>query len=125
MPIYDSSLYLRTVIARNFSKSKSVQRECEYRVPLVLIHGFASGVGLWCKNFDTLSTSRRVYAFDLLGFGRSSRPPFPDTAEEVEDKFVEIIEEWRKNIKLEKFILLGHSMGGFIAASYALSHPER
>ncbi|VDM30876.1 unnamed protein product [Hydatigera taeniaeformis] len=101
------------------------QKECDHRVPLVLIHGFASGVGLWCKNFDTLSASRRVYAFDLLGFGRSSRPPFPDTAEEVEDKFVEIIEEWRKNINLEKFILLGHSMGGFIASSYALSHPER
>ncbi|KAL5970207.1 Lyso N-acylphosphatidylethanolamine lipase [Taenia solium] len=114
-----------SVSDKNFPKSKSVQLECEHRVPLVLVHGFASGVGLWCKNFDALSTSRRVYAFDLLGFGRSSRPPFPEAAEEVEDKFVEIIEEWRKNIRLDKFILLGHSMGGFIAASYALSHPER
>ncbi|KAL5107992.1 1-acylglycerol-3-phosphate O-acyltransferase ABHD5 [Taenia crassiceps] len=125
LPIYDSSQYLRTVIARKFSKSNSLLGECERRVPLVLIHGFASGIGLWCKNFDALSTSRRVYAFDLLGFGRSSRPPFPETAEGVEDKFVEMIEEWRKNVKLDKFILLGHSMGGFIAASYALSHPER
>ncbi|KAH9280551.1 1-acylglycerol-3-phosphate O-acyltransferase ABHD5 [Echinococcus granulosus] len=125
LPVYDSSLYLRTVIARNFPKSKPIHSEYEQRVPLVLIHGFASGVGLWCKNFDTLSAFRRVYAFDLLGFGRSSRPPFPNTAEEVENKFVEDIEEWRKNIKLDKFILLGHSMGGFIAASYALSHPER
>ena len=91
----------------------------------MLIHGFASGVGLWCKNLDSLSVSRRVYAFDLLGFGRSSRPPFPDSAEEIEEKFVEVIEEWRKNMNLDKILLLGHHMGGFLATSYAISHPER
>lgn len=35
------------------------------------------------------------------------------------------IEEWRKEMKLNKFILLGHSMGGFLAASYSMSFPER
>nr|CDS28415.1 abhydrolase domain containing protein [Hymenolepis microstoma] len=94
-------------------------------MPMLLIHGFASGVGLFCKNLDSLSETRRVYAFDLLGFGRSSRPHFPETAEEVENKFVEVIEEWRKHMDLDKFILLGHSMGGFLATSYALSYPER
>lgn len=130
VPIFESAFYLRTIIARNFPKSDSAsstteEKKCEKRVPLVLIHGFASGVGLWCKNLDSLSETRRVYAFDLLGFGRSSRPPFPDSPEEVEDKFVEVVEDWRKNMKLDRFILLGHSMGGFIAAAYALNHPER
>lgn len=38
---------------------------------------------------------------------------------------VKAVEEWRKEMKLERFILLGHSMGGFLATSYALSYPER
>lgn len=124
VPIFDSKFYLRTIIARNYL-AKAYENECEKRMPMLLIHGFASGVGLFCKNLDSLSETRRVYAFDLLGFGRSSRPPFPETAEEVEKKFVEVIEEWRKCMDLDNFILLGHSMGGFLATSYALSYPER
>lgn len=44
---------------------------------------------------------------------------------EAEQQYVRSVEEWRRELKLEKFILLGHSMGGFIATSYAISHPDR
>ena len=37
------------------------------QVPLVMVHGFASGVGLWCLNYDALAADRPVYAFDNLG----------------------------------------------------------
>jgi pimeloyl-ACP methyl ester carboxylesterase len=43
---------------------------------------------------------------------------------EAERQMVKSIEEWRKEMKLESFVLLGHSMGGFLAASYAISYPN-
>ena len=54
------------------------------RVPLVLIHGFGGGVGLWALNVDSLSQNRTVYAFDMLGFGRSSRPQLSTDPGEAE-----------------------------------------
>lgn len=95
------------------------------RVPLVLVHGFGGGVGLWALNFDALSKNRSVYAFDVLGFGRSSRPQLSSDPLEAEEQFVDSIEKWRENVGLEKFVLLGHSLGGFLASSYALRYPSR
>ncbi|XP_075820186.1 1-acylglycerol-3-phosphate O-acyltransferase ABHD5 isoform X3 [Microtus pennsylvanicus] len=95
------------------------------KTPLVLLHGFGGGLGLWALNFEDLSTDRPVYAFDLLGFGRSSRPTFDSDAEEVENQFVESIEEWRCALGLDKMILLGHNLGGFLAAAYSLQYPSR
>jgi pimeloyl-ACP methyl ester carboxylesterase len=95
-------------------------------LPLVLIHGFASAVGLWALNLDSLmKTNRNIYAFDILGFGKSSRPFF-DNSETVELELTESIERWRTRVGLnEKFILLGHSFGAYLAMSYALQYPER
>lgn len=94
--------------------------------PLVLVHGLSSGVAWWAQNFNALSEERSVYAFDLPGFGRSSRPAFShDDHQENERKYVEFIEEWRKAVGLNRMILLGHSFGGYVSTAYALKYPER
>ena len=43
---------------------------------------------------------------------------------EAESQLVDSIDEWRKQMQLSKVILLGHSMGGFIASAYALKYPD-
>lgn len=94
--------------------------------------GYGAGLGFFYKNFEGLSRVKgwKVYALDLLGMGRSSRPPFKVHAKdrqasitEAEDWFIDALEEWRVKKKIEKFTLLGHSLGGYMAVAYALKYP--
>ncbi|KAM4538876.1 1-acylglycerol-3-phosphate O-acyltransferase ABHD5-like isoform 1-T1 [Odontesthes bonariensis] len=93
--------------------------------PLVLLHGFGGGVALWAQNLDPLSSCRPVYALDLLGFGRSSRPLFSTDPEAAEEQFVTALEEWREKVGLEEMVLLGHNLGGYLSAAYTLKYPNR
>lgn len=99
---------------------------------LVMLHGYGAGLGFFYKNFEGLSRvpGWKVYALDMLGMGRSTRPAFKVHAKdsqakitEAESWFVDSLEEWRKIRKIEKFTLLGHSMGGYMAVAYALKYP--
>jgi abhydrolase domain-containing protein 4 len=93
--------------------------------PLVMLHGHGGGVGVFVQNFDALSKHHTLYAVDSLGWGRSDRPEFEGkTPEDAQAWWVDSLEAWRLSIGLEQFTLLGHSMGGFIATSYGLKHPE-
>jgi cardiolipin-specific phospholipase len=101
---------------------------------LVMLHGYGAGLGFFYQNFEPLSRlpGWRIYALDLLGMGRSSRPPFRIYAkdkdakiQEAENWFIDALEEWRLQKKIDKFTLLGHSMGGYMAVAYALKYPGR
>lgn len=89
------------------------------------MHSFATaGIAFWTLNLDSISRHRRVYAIDMLGFGRSSRPDL-SKKEHPEDDIVDSIELWRKNVGLNQtFILAGHSFGAYVASSYALKYGE-
>lgn len=101
---------------------------------LVMLHGYGAGLGFFYKNFEPLSRlgGWQLHALDLLGMGRSTRPSFrikakerEDAIREAEDWFVDALEEWRVKRNIERFTLLGHSLGGYIAVNYALKYPGR
>ena len=99
---------------------------------LVMLHGYGAGLGFFYKNFEPLSRLRgwQLHALDMLGMGRSTRPPFKIKAKEREEAireaeawFVDALEEWRIKRKIDRFTLLGHSLGGYMAVAYALKYP--
>lgn len=94
-------------------------------VPIVMLHGFAAGIAFWLMNLEEISANRPLYAVDLLGFGRSSRPNFSKDPKIIEQQFVDFIEKWRELMQIPKMILLGHSFGGYLATSYAMKYPEK
>ncbi|PQE31382.1 alpha beta hydrolase protein [Rutstroemia sp. NJR-2017a WRK4] len=104
----------------------------EVKENLVMLHGYGAGLGFFYKNFEGLSQvpGWKIYALDMLGMGRSTRPPFKISAKdqagkisEAENWFIDALEEWRILKKIDKFTLLGHSMGGYMATAYALKYP--
>ncbi|PMD47564.1 alpha/beta-hydrolase [Hyaloscypha variabilis F] len=111
----------------------SVERDGEeVEENLVMLHGYGAGLGFFYKNFEGLSRVKgwKLYALDMLGMGRSSRPPFKIHAKdqagkitEAENWFIDALEEWRVLKKIDKFTLLGHSLGGYMAVAYALKYP--
>ncbi|KAL3673376.1 hypothetical protein V7S43_001091 [Phytophthora oleae] len=96
----------------------------ETKPPLVLLHGYAAGNALWACNFEELSQHYDVYAVEWLGTGKSDRPKFASYEwEYVNDVMVEALEKWRKELKIDKFYLGGHSMGAMFATSYTVKYP--
>uniref|UniRef100_A0A4W4FMW9 1-acylglycerol-3-phosphate O-acyltransferase ABHD5 n=1 Tax=Electrophorus electricus TaxID=8005 RepID=A0A4W4FMW9_ELEEL len=109
-----------------FNETKDLGDPDDSKIPLVLLHGFGGGVGLWVKNLTALAQSKRpVYALDLLGFGRSSRTTARSYSQEAEEQFIQSLEEWRKAVGVELMILLGHDLGGYVSVAYALTYPHR
>lgn len=100
------------------------ERPSNDATPIVLIHDFGCASGIWIENIDFLSTRHPVYMFDIIGFGRSSRPTFDSTnGMNAETKFVESIEDWRQAVKLqEKFYLVGHGFGAYLATLYTVRY---
>jgi cardiolipin-specific phospholipase len=101
---------------------------------LVILHGYGAGLGFFYRNFEPLSRAKgwHLYALDMLGMGRSTRPPFKikatdrqEAITEAENWFIDALEEWRVKRKIDRFTLMGHSMGGYVAAAYALKYPGR
>lgn len=153
---------INTITLRNPAAAASLPRSADESepAPLVLVHGFGAGAGLWMSNFNLLAHHfPETHFVDMIGWGRSSRVDFEKLlsikiktgkikkrsvsskdkaavaaaeaeyrraiASIAEDFTVDSLERWRVQMGLERITLVGHSMGGYLAASYALKYPDR
>jgi len=101
-------------------------REVRYFVggkgqPLIVVHGGAGGAIAWTRTAAELCRQFRVYVPDMPGFGLSQ--PAADGFQM--SQFVEFIDRFSSRMGLDRFHLVGHSLGGAVALHYALKSPEK
>jgi pimeloyl-ACP methyl ester carboxylesterase len=89
-------------------------------IPVVLVHGLSGSSHWWRRNIGALTPYRRVYVVDLIGFG-ASRAGHRFALAEAAGYLL----QWMDKLGLERASLVGHSMGGLIAAEMAANAPER
>lgn len=87
--------------------------------PLVLLHAFPQTRAMWKRQLEALSSDFRVLCPDLPGFGES-RSSSTCSVESMADD----IAAWLKYLRIEKAIIGGVSMGGYVALALARRHPQ-
>ncbi|HUC69961.1 MAG TPA: acetoin dehydrogenase dihydrolipoyllysine-residue acetyltransferase subunit [Stellaceae bacterium] len=90
-------------------------------VPVMLVHGFGGDLNTWMFTQPLLSEGRRTIALDLPGHGGSTK----EVGTGDPDTLADTVDAARQALGIERAHLVGHSMGGAVAALVALRRPER
>jgi len=89
---------------------------------VVLVHGFAASLQAWEPWVARMTPGYRVISLDLPGHGLTRAPAGYKASLDAD---VALIDALTRRLGASKFVIAGNSMGGAIAWSYALAHPER
>lgn len=89
---------------------------------IILLHGFGASLHTWDAWAELLSADYRVIRFDLPGFGLTGADP---TGDYTDARAVAIILALLDQLGLGQAVLVGNSMGGRIAWTFAAAHPDR
>ena len=86
--------------------------------PVVFLHGGLMDRRMWDDHFDQFAQRYRAIRYDLRGHGKSGRPPGPFSHYRELHGLLNFL-------NIESAALIGQSLGGRTALSYALEHPAR
>ena len=87
---------------------------------LVLLHGFLENQGMWTELVAVYKQKYRVITLDLLGHGNSGCLGYVHSMEDQADLLHELLAQ----LRIRKAIVVGHSMGGYVALALAEAYPE-
>ena len=86
---------------------------------VVLIHGFSIDTRMWDDQMPLLEAHFQVLRYDMRGFGRSALPN-----EQPYDPCVDLL-ELMGVLSIERAIVIGLSLGGWVAIDFAIAYPEK
>lgn len=87
---------------------------------IVLLHGFLENCKMWNSFVPEFVQTNRVICIDLLGHGETACLSYVHTMEDMADAVYHVLH----GLELKKVILVGHSMGGYVALAFAELYPE-
>ena len=87
---------------------------------VVLLHGFLENKTMWDKYVSALSKNHRVITIDLLGHGETECLGYVHTMEDQADMIFAVL----ISLRIRKIVLVGHSMGGYVALAFAELYPD-
>nr|WP_246048801.1 alpha/beta fold hydrolase [Leptospira sarikeiensis] len=102
-----------------FFKEHPAKEGSSLTTPIIILHGLFGSSKNWVTVSDFLSSYSKVYTLDLRNHGDSPHSPDHSLSLMAED-----VKEFLDDHGLEKVILLGHSMGGLVAMTFALKYPD-
>ncbi|WP_336229362.1 alpha/beta fold hydrolase [Scytonema sp. PRP1] len=88
---------------------------------VILLHGIGSSVETWAYNISVLAQHHRVYAVDLVGAGRSDKPPVTYSLTYL----AQFVKDFMDALSIECASLIGNSLGGGVALQFALDFPQK
>lgn len=89
--------------------------------PVVLLHGLALDGSIWNEVVRLYSDQARFIVPDLRGHGKTNTGDANGSLEQLADDLFALV----NYLQLDKFILAGHSMGGYVSLVFAEKYPER
>jgi len=93
--------------------------------PMLLIHGFGASSDHWRKNIPVLAETNRVYAIDLIGFGKSVKPYPGDPVTYTFETWGQLIIDFCRDIIGESAFFVGNSIGCVVALQAAVMAPDQ
>ncbi|WP_421995594.1 alpha/beta fold hydrolase [Reyranella sp.] len=91
-------------------------------IPVVLIHGAGGSLHVWDGWVRALGDKARIISVDLPGHGLTGPWPRDEYTVEAYTDFIEVLVD---ALHLDRFVVVGHSMGGAVAWSFAATRPDR
>ena len=88
---------------------------------VILLHGLGGSTQVWQFNLGPLAEKFHVIAPDQIGFGKSDKPLVNYRIR----TYVDFLDQFCKQLKIERATLVGNSMGGWIAAAFTAAFPDR
>ncbi len=88
---------------------------------VILLHGLGGSIGNWQTNTAAIAQNYHVIALDQIGFGKSDKPMLKYRV----GTYVDFLDKFLSELKIEKASLVGNSMGGWVAALMAIKYPNR